>query len=55
MVPKFEGERDEIKGLVEMMLERTALHGRRDDISKVGGRLQGQYHRNEIPYGGDID
>ena len=33
VVMKIEGERDNIKGLVDMMIrERTTLHGRRGDI-----------------------
>ena len=34
---RVEGERDELKGLVEMTREMTALHRRREDLSKVGG------------------
>ena len=53
MVTKVEGDMDELKGLVDMKRERTVLHGRRDNLSKVRGRYQGQYNRIEIMYGGD--
>ena len=37
MVTKVEGERDGLKGLVEMMTrERTEIRGRRENISREG-------------------
>ena len=37
VVKEVEGERDDLKGLVEMMTrERTELHRRRDDLSREG-------------------
>ena len=38
IITKVEGERDNIKGLVEMTTrERTALRGRKDNLSREGG------------------
>ena len=37
VVTKVKGKRDDIKGLVEMMMrDRTALHGRRDHLLREG-------------------
>ena len=41
MFTKVEGERDELKDMVEMMMEMTMLHGRRDNLSKVRGEVTG--------------
>ena len=49
---KVEGERDELKGLVNIMKrEITALHVRRDNLLREGGREQGRDSRIDISRG----